>query len=156
MDIITRLQQELEGIKTTPVAESFGRIEKIGDGIALCSGIDAALASEMIELYPRSAGQKPEEVAGSPLMGLALNIEEYQVGVVVLGDYLQLQEGDVVKTTGRVLEVPAGEELLGGTYDPLGRSLEGKTVSAKHRMPVERVAPGVIEREEVKDRKSVV
>lgn len=149
MDIIQRIQKELEGLQTAPIAESIGRVEKIGDGIALCSGIEEARSLEMIELYPASAGKKLEEVSGTPLYGLALNIEEYQVGIVVLGDYTALKEGDVVKTTGRVLEVPAGEELLGHVLGPLGQSLEGKSPAAKTRMNVERIAPGVITREEV-------
>ncbi|MBI2463120.1 MAG: F0F1 ATP synthase subunit alpha [Candidatus Spechtbacteria bacterium] len=150
--LIQKLQKELEGYKSpTMASESVGRVEKMYDGIAICSGIDEALASEMIEIYPRTAGKNSEDVKGAPLFGLALNIEESQIGVVVLGDYAQIQEGDVVKTTKRVLEVPVGEELLGNVVNALGQSLENKALNTKTRYPVERVASGVISREAVNE-----
>ena len=149
MDLIKKIQEELEGYKAPDAVQSFGRIEKLNDGIALCSGVGDVLMSEMVELYPDSASKKPEEVEGTPLVGLTLNIEEYQVGIVVLGAYETLQEGDLVKTTGRVLQVPVGEELLGNVLDPLGQSREGKNIHTTQRNPVERQAPGVIAREGV-------
>ena len=146
-----KLKRELEGLPET-VQENFGRVIKIGDGIAAVSGLSQVLASEMIAIYPGTASQNPEEIDESnPVYGLALNLEEYQVGVVILGGYSHISEGDIVKTTGRVLEVPVGEGLLGNVVNPLGQSLEGKVISASAHYPVEKIAPGVIVRESVNE-----
>ena len=146
-----KLKKELEGLPEA-VQENFGRVIKIGDGIATVSGLSQVLASEMIAIYPGTASQNPEEInEGNAVYGLALNLEEYQIGVVILGEYVGISEGDVVKTTGRVLEVPVGEGLLGNVVDPLGASLEGKTISASASYPVEKTAPGVIARESVNE-----
>lgn len=146
-----KLKQELEGLPEA-VQENFGRVVKIGDGIATVSGLSQVLASEMIAIYPDTANQNPEEISEeNPVYGLALNLEEYQVGIIILGEYKNISEGDIVKTTGRVLEVPVGEELLGNVVDPLGASLEGKTISAQAHYPVEKTAPGVIVRESVNE-----
>jgi len=146
-----KLKKELEGLPEA-VQENFGRVIKIGDGIATVSGLSQVLASEMIAIYPGTASQNPEEINEvNAVYGLALNLEEYQIGVVILGEYVGISEGDVVKTTGRVLEVPVGEGLLGNVVDPLGASLEGKTISASASYPVEKTAPGVIVRESVNE-----
>lgn len=148
-----KLKRELQGLPEA-VQENFGRVIKIGDGIATVSGLSQALASEMIAIYPGTADKNPEEInEQNPVYGLALNLEEYQVGVVVLGEYNSISEGDVVKTTGRVLEVPVGEELLGHVLNPLGKSLEGGslTFNVKHYYPIEKTAPGVIMRESVNE-----
>lgn len=146
-----KLKRELEGLPEA-VQENFGRVVKIGDGIATVSGLSQVVASEMVAIYPGTSAQNPEEInEKDPVYGLALNLEEYQVGVVILGEYRNISEGDIVKTTGRVLEVPVGEELLGNVLDPLGQSLEGKTIATKHTYPVEAVAPGVIARESVNE-----
>lgn len=144
-----KLKKELEGLPEA-VTENFGRVIKIGDGIATVSGLSQVLASEMVAIYPGTANKNPEEISeGNPIYGMALNLEEYQIGVVILGQYNTISAGDVVKTTGRVLEVPVGEELLGNVLSPLGVSLEGKTISSSQSYPVEKTAPGVIERESV-------
>jgi F-type H+-transporting ATPase subunit alpha len=146
--LIEQLKKELAGA-TGVATDSVGRIERIADGIALVSGLDQARANEMIALYSGSASANPESVQGDPIFGLALNLEEHQVGVVVLGEASGLQVGDIAKTTGRVLEIPVGEELLGHIVNPLGVALDGKTISAKTTAPVEQVAPGVIDRKSV-------
>lgn len=144
-----KLKNELQGLPEA-VQENFGRVIKIGDGIATVSGLSKALASEMVAIYPGSARQNPEEInEENPIYALALNLEEYQVGIVVLGEYNKISEGDIVKTTGRVLEVPVGEEMLGNVVSPLGQSLEGKMITTKAHYPVEKIAPGVIARESV-------
>lgn len=146
-----KLKRELEGLPEA-IQENFGRIVKIGDGIATVSGLSQVLASEMIAIYPGTASQNPEEIKErNPVYALALNLEEYQVGVIILGEYENIGEGDIVKTTGKVLEIPVGEELLGNVVNPLGQSLEGKTIPASARYPVEKTAPGVITRESVNE-----
>jgi len=146
-----KLKRELEGLPEA-VQENFGRVIRIGDGIATVSGLSRVLASEMVAIYPGTARHNPEEISEeNPIYGLALNLEEYQIGVVILGEYGNISEGDVVKTTGRVLEVPVGEELLGNVVNPLGVSLEGKTISTSSSYPVEKTAPGVIMRESVNE-----
>lgn len=145
-----KLKKELEGLPES-VQENFGRIMSIGDGIAKISGLSQVLASEMVAIYPGTSSQNPEDIKEeNPLFGLALNLESYEVGAVVLGEFSKITEGDIVKTTGRVLDIPVGEELLGSVVNPLGESLEGKTFNASARYPIEKKAPGVIERESVK------
>ena len=146
--LIEQLKRELSGA-TGVATESVGRIERIADGIATISGLDEARANEMIALYPSSAGVDAEKVSGDPIFGLALNLEEHQVGVVILGEASNLQVGDVAKTTKRVLEVPVGEELLGHVVNPLGVSLDGKSIGAAQTAPIEQAAPGVIDRKSV-------
>ena len=146
-----KLRRQLEGLPEA-VQENFGRVIKIGDGIAIVSGLSQVLASEMIAIYPGTANQNPEEIEENNVVyGLALNLEEYQIGVIILGQYTNISEGDVVKTTGRILEVPVGEGLVGHVVNPLGESLEGKTISASASYPVEKTAPGVIARESVNE-----
>jgi F-type H+-transporting ATPase subunit alpha len=109
----------------------------VGDGIAQVYGLSGALSSELLEF--------PNGVAG-----MALNLGEETVGAVLLGDAKSIKEGDTVKTTGKVVEVPVGAELIGRVVDPLGRPLDGKgPINAKKSRPVERIAPGVISRKSV-------
>jgi F-type H+-transporting ATPase subunit alpha len=116
---------------------SVGTVVEVGDGIAQVYGLEGALASELLE-FPGG------------VMGLALNLEEETVGAVILGDYKQIKEGDQVKTTGRVAEVPVGAALIGRVVDPLGRPLDEKgPINATANRPVERIAPGVIKRKSV-------
>jgi F-type H+-transporting ATPase subunit alpha len=121
------------GIET----RSVGTVVEVGDGIARVYGLEGALASELLE-FP--GGVK----------GMALNLEEETVGAVILGDYTQIKEGDTVKTTGSVVEVPVGSALVGRVVDALGRPIDDKgPVAATSTRPVERVAPGVITRRSV-------
>src|SRR3989344_3050920 len=139
-----KLKKELEGIPQA-AEENFGRVIKIGDGIATASGLSQVLAAEMVAIYPGTRDKDPEEIKESdPIYGVALNLQEDQVGIIILGQYSGISEGDVIKTTGRVHEVPVGEELLGQVLDPLGQSMEGKSLSTKKRYPVEKIAPDVI------------
>ena len=147
--IIEQLKKELTGITGT-ATESIGTIERITDGIATISGLDEARSNEMIALYPNSEGASPETITDDNIIfGMALNLKEQQVDVVILGDYQQLQVGDVAKTTKRVLEVPVGEELIGHIIDPLGVSLEDKLITTKQASPIEQDAPSVLDRKSV-------
>jgi F-type H+-transporting ATPase subunit alpha len=120
------------------VAE-VGTIISIGDGIARVHGVENAMATEMLE-FPHG------------VFGLALNLEEESVGVVLLGDYTELKEGDPVKRTGRIISVPVGEELLGRVVNALGQPIDGKgPIAAKQFNPVERIAPGVVDRLPVRE-----
>ena len=110
---------------------------EVGDGIAQIFGLSGALASELLE-FPGG------------VMGMAFNLEEETVGALILGDYTELKEGDQVKTTGRVVEVPVGDALIGRVVNPLGEPLDGKgPIETTRTRPVERIAPGVIVRQPV-------
>jgi F-type H+-transporting ATPase subunit alpha len=136
-DITTIIKSAIEGFEAGVETRSVGTVVEVGDGIAQVYGLDAALASELLE-FPNG------------VMGMALNLEEETVGAVILGDYTQIKEGDQVKTTGRVVEVPVGQALIGRVVDPLGRPLDDKgPIKTKTTRPVERIAPGVIVRQSV-------
>jgi len=139
--IIQTLKREIEGIKTKPQVEKVGTIVEISDGIVKLSGLDEVMASEMIEF----------ETSGSePIFGVALNLQEEGIGAMVLGDYLTLKTGDKAKATGRILEVPVGEALIGRVVNALGAPLDGQgEIAAAKYYPVEKIAPGVITRQSV-------
>jgi F-type H+-transporting ATPase subunit alpha len=124
--------------------EEVGSVLEVRDGIARIYGLAKAMAGEMLEVTSSETGEK--------ITALALNLEEDNIGAVVLGDYLQLKEGDEVRRTKRVLEVPVGPELIGRVVDPLGRPLdEAGPVNATHARKVESQAPGIIVRQPVKE-----
>ena len=120
------------------VAE-VGTIVSVGDGIARVHGVEKTMAGEMLE-FPHG------------IFGIALNLEEESVGAVLLGDYTEIKEGDPVKRTGRIISVPVGRELIGRVVNALGQPIDGKgPISAKQQMPIERIAPGVVDRSPVKE-----
>src|SRR6188508_1323662 len=120
------------------VAE-VGSIISIGDGIARVHGVDNAMAGEMLE-FPHG------------VMGIALNLEEESVGAVLLGEFKEIKEGDLVKRTGRIISVPVGDEMLGRVVNALGQPIDGKgPVATKQFSPIERLAPGVVDRQSVKE-----
>src|SRR5438105_10476476 len=124
--------------------EEVGTVLEVKDGIARIYGLQKAMAGEMLEVTSSETGEK--------ITALALNLEEDNIGSVVLGDYLQLKEGDEVRRTSRVLEVPVGHELVGRVVDPLGRPLDDAgPINAKHTRKVESEAPGIIVRQPVKE-----
>ena len=136
-EITSIIRSAIDSFDSGVETRSVGTVVEVGDGIAQIYGLDGALASEMLE-FPGG------------VMGLALNLEEETVGAVILGDASALKEGDTVKTTGRVVEVPVGAGLLGRVVDPLGRPLDGKgPIASTKTRPVERIAPGVIVRKSV-------
>src|SRR5450759_2613054 len=124
--------------------EDVGTVLEVKDGIARIYGLQKAMAGEMLEVTSSETGEK--------ITALALNLEEDNIGSVVLGDYLQLKEGDEVRRTRRVLEVPVGHELVGRVVDPRGRPLDAAgPINAKHTRKVESEAPGIIVRQPVKE-----
>jgi F-type H+/Na+-transporting ATPase subunit alpha len=136
-EISDLIRQRIEKFAAASEARDVGTVVSVTDGICRIHGLADVRYGEMIDF-------------GNDLFGLALNLERDSVGAVVLGDYKTITEGDVVKTTGRILEVPIGPELLGRVVDALGRPIDGKgPLNAKVTAPIERVAPGVIYRKSV-------
>jgi F-type H+/Na+-transporting ATPase subunit alpha len=136
-EIASVIQQEISQFESQIDVRDVGRVLEVGDGIARVYGLSGVMAQEMVEL-------------SNGVIGLAFNLEENSVGIIILGDYLKIAEGDEVRSTGRLLSVPVGDELLGRVVDPLGNPLDGKgPIVTKHRRPVEIIAPGVAERQPV-------
>jgi F-type H+-transporting ATPase subunit alpha len=131
------IRAEIENYKKSLDIASVGTVVEIGDGIARIYGLQDAMSGELLE-FPNG------------IKGMALNLEENNVGAVILGDYKQIKEGDIVKATGKITEVPAGEELLGRVVNSLGEPIDGKgEVKASKYMAVERQASGIIQRKPV-------
>jgi F-type H+-transporting ATPase subunit alpha len=139
-DEITKiLREQIENYQQTVAVEEVGSVISVGDGIARVHGLDRCMSGEMLE-FPHG------------VFGIALNLEEDQVGTVLLGDYTQIREGDTVKRTNRIMSVPVGEGMIGRVVDPLGQPLDGKgPVQTDHRNPLERIAPGVVDRQPVRE-----
>src|SRR5438552_7177244 len=136
-EITSIIRGEIKGFEAGADIAGVGTIVEVGDGIAQIYGLSGALASELLE-FPNG------------IMGMAFNLEEETVGALILGDYTSLKEGDQVKTTGRVVEVPVGDALIGRVVNPLGQPIDGKgPIETKKTRPVERIAPGVIVRQPV-------
>src|SRR5258705_105514 len=137
-NLLLEIEEQIAGAKTTARKENVGVIREIGDGVARIDGLSDAMLNEMIDL-------------GHGVTGLALNLDETEVGVVILGDYTQLEEGDEVRATGRLLQVPVGKGLLGRVVNTLGEPLDGKgPVQSNVAYPVEKLAPGIIRRRPVR------
>jgi F-type H+/Na+-transporting ATPase subunit alpha len=137
-EIASVLQKEIEDFKGQLATSEVGQVLEVGDGIARCYGLSTAMAGEMVE-FPNGVN------------GLVFNLEESSVGVIILGDYLEISEGDEVKATGRLLSVPVGDALIGRVVDPLGNPLDGKgPIVTTERRPVETIAPGVADRQPVR------
>jgi F-type H+/Na+-transporting ATPase subunit alpha len=137
-NILQELESKIESIQSASTAKAnVGTVREIGDGIAKIEGLSAAMLNEMLE-FPGG------------LYGLALNLEETEVGAIILGDYTTISEGDEVKTTGRLLQAPVGKGLLGRVVDSLGKPLDGKgPIEATEFYPTENIAFGIIERKSV-------
>ena len=136
-EIASVLKAQIEDYQVEVEVGEVGTVLQVGDGIARIYGLRGCMAMEMLEL--------PHEVTG-----LALNLEEDNVGAVLLGEDTLIKEGDLVKRTGRVLQVPVGEAMIGRVVDPLGRPLDGKgPIDTEHSRPVEFKAPGVVARQPV-------
>jgi len=142
-DILQRLQASIRQQTVRPAqAVNVGTVRTVGDGVARIEGLQQAMASEILEFEAKEG--KP------PVYGIALNLERDAVSAIILGDYLDIEEGDVVKSTGRIMEVPVGDELLGRVVDPLGRPIDGRgPISTGKTRPIERIAPGVVTRQSV-------
>ncbi len=143
-EIIEKLKREIEGFKDDAKWEEIGRVIEVGDGIIKLSGLKKALSQELLVV----------ETTDGPREALALNLEEETIGALVLGDYLSIKSGDVVKGTGTVLSIPVGPEMIGRVVDPLGNPLDGKgpifsNSKTNTRYPLEGVSPSVLDREPV-------
>ncbi len=137
-EIASVIQQEIEQYESQIDVREVGRVLEVGDGIARVYGLSGVMAGEMVEF------------AGG-VNGLAFNLEENSVGIIILGDYLAIQEGDEVRSTGQLLSVPVGDAMLGRVVDPLGNPLDGKgPIITTERRAVESMAPGVAGRQPVK------
>ncbi len=136
-NILAELEEQIAGTKRAGDWQNVGVIREIGDGVAKIDGLTDAMLNEMIDL-------------GHGITGLALNLEETEVGVIILGDYTQLEEGDEARTTGKLLQVPVGKGLLGRVVNTLGEPIDGKgAIQSDTAYPVEKLAPGIIRRQSV-------
>jgi len=132
-----------EGVDLRPQLVNVGTVTSVGDGVARIEGLDQAMASELLE-FPVKAGRN------EPVYGIALNLERESVSAIVLGDYLSIEEGDQVNSTGRIISVPVGQALLGRVVNALGLPIDGMgPINISTYRPIERIAPGVITRQSV-------
>jgi len=135
--IIELLKQQIKGYETQIKTEKVGTVVEVGDGIAKIAGLSEVMAAEMLDF-------------GDQVFGVALNLDEDFVGAIILGDYSNLREGDMVKSTGRILEVPVGPAVIGRVVNPLGQPLDGKgPIKTEKFYPIEKIAPRVITRQPV-------
>jgi F-type H+/Na+-transporting ATPase subunit alpha len=139
-DEITQLiRQQIENYESKIAVDEVGTVVTLGDGIARVYGLDKVMAGELLSF--------PHDVAG-----IAMNLEEDQVGVVLLGDYTEIKEGDEVKRTGRIMSVPVGDALIGRVVNSLGQPIDDKgPITTDKFIPLERLAPGVIDRQPVRE-----
>src|SRR6516225_4457825 len=137
-EIVSILQTEIEQYRTQLDSSEVGKVLEVGDGIARVYGLSGVMAGEMVE-FTRTG-----------VRGQAFNLEENSVGVIILGEYLEIEEGDEVRATGELLRVPVGDAVIGRVVDPLGNPRDGKgPIVTTERRPVESVAPGVAGRQPV-------
>ncbi len=136
-EISSVIAEEIQQYRSEIDIAEVGKVLEVGDGIARVYGLSNAMAGELVEFANGQSGQ-------------VLNLEESSVGVVILGDYLEIREGDEVRRTGELLSVPCGEQMVGRVVDPLGRPLDGLgVIETPHRRPLEFKAPGIVERQPV-------
>src|SRR5678816_1122419 len=136
-NLLQEIEARIAGVKTAVQKQNVGVVREISDGVAKIEGLTDAMLNEMLDF-------------GNGLIGIALNLEETEVGAIVLGDYLCISEGAEVKTTGKLLSVPVGKGLLGRVVDTLGRPVDGKEpIKETAFYPVEKIAPGIIKRRSV-------
>ena len=135
--ILQELETQIGGLKTSTAKTNVGVVREVGDGVARIEGLSDVMLNEMIDF-------------GGGLFGIALNLEETEVGAILLGEGREVGEGTEVKTTGRLLSVPVGKGLLGRVVNPLGQPVDGKgPIIASAQYPVEKIAPGIIKRKSV-------
>ena len=136
-NLLMEIEAQIAGARTAAARQNVGSIRELGDGVAKIEGLTDAMLNEMIDL-------------GDGVTGLVLNLEETEVGVIILGDYTQLKEGDEARTTGKLLQVPVGKSLLGRVVNVLGQPLDGKgPIKSDISYPVEKIAPGIMRRRSV-------
>lgn len=136
-DLIAEIENQIKGLKLKAQRQNVGTVVEVGDGVARIEGLSDVQYSELLDF-------------GQGVFGLALNLEQYNVGAVLFGDFTKVKEGMQVKTTGQVLSVPVGEALIGRVVNALGAPIDGKgPIKAKTSYPVEKIAPGVVTRQSV-------
>src|SRR5947208_15185758 len=135
--LLQEIEAQIAGVKAGVAKQNVGTVREIGDGVAKIEGLTDAMLNEMLDF-------------GNGVVGLALNLEETEVGAIILGDYTSVREGQEVRTTGRLLQVPVGKGLLGRVVNTLGQPVDGKgPIRAETNYPVEKIAPGIIKRKSV-------
>ncbi|MBI3876737.1 MAG: F0F1 ATP synthase subunit alpha, partial [Verrucomicrobia bacterium] len=135
--ILQEIEAQITGVKTSVSRQNVGAVREISDGVAKIEGLTEAMLNEMLDF-------------GNGVIGIALNLEETEVGAIILGDYLSIREGTEVRTTGKLLSVPVGKGLLGRVVDTLGSPVDGKgPIKETAFYPVEKIAPGIIKRKSV-------
>ncbi len=138
-EISALIKKQLENYQDKLVVDEVGTVTYIGDGIARAHGLDNALSSELLEFSNGS-------------YGIAQNLEANDVGIIILGKYADIREGDQVKRTGKIMEVPVGEELIGRVVNPLGQAVDGQgEIKTSKTRPIEGQAPGVMQRQSVSE-----
>jgi F-type H+/Na+-transporting ATPase subunit alpha len=136
-NLLQEIEAQISGAKTATAKQNVGIVREIGDGVAKIEGLTEAMLNEMLDF-------------GNGVTGLALNLEETEVGAIILGDYTGIKEGQEVRTTGKLLQVPVGKGLLGRVVNTLGQPLDGKgPIQSDVSYPVEKIAPGIIRRRSV-------
>ncbi|MFC2948906.1 F0F1 ATP synthase subunit alpha [Virgibacillus sediminis] len=136
-EISTLIKQQIESFDADIEVSDVGTVIEIGDGIARAHGLDNVMAGELLEF-------------SNGVMGMAQNLEENNVGIVIMGPYTEIKEGDEVRRTGRIMQVPVGEELIGRVVNPLGQPIDGRgTIETSKSRPIEAPAPGVMDRKSV-------
>src|SRR5437762_762699 len=135
--LLQEIEAQIAGVKTSVAKQNVGAVREISDGVAKIEGLTDAMLNEMLDF-------------GGGVTGIALNLEETEVGAIILGDYTSIKEGQEVRTTGKLLQVPVGKGLLGRVVDTLGQPVDGKgPVKSNVAYPVEKLAPGIIRRQSV-------
>ena len=138
-DIVSIIKEQIKKFGDDLKVEQTGIVTEAGDGVVRAQGLSNVKANEIVQFQ-------------NDVYGLALNLEEDTVGVVILGDYLGIKEGDEVKSTGRIVEIPAGNDMIGRVLNPLGQPIDGKgSISSSDTIEVEKIAPGVVERQSVSE-----
>src|SRR5215470_15300964 len=135
--LLQEIEAQITAVKTTTAKQNVGTVREIGDGVAKVEGLTDAMLNEMLDF-------------GNGITGLALNLEETEVGAIILGDYTKIEEGSEVRTTGKLLQVPVGKGMLGRVVNALGQPVDGKgPIKSEVAYPVEKIAPGIIKRRSV-------
>src|SRR5690242_97143 len=135
--LLQEIEAQIAGVKTSVSKQNVGTVREVSDGVAKIEGLTDAMLNEMLDF-------------GNGVTGLALNLEETEVGAIILGDYTSVKEGQEVKTTGKLLSVPVGKGLLGRVVNTLGQPIDGKgPIKETAFYPVEKIAPGIIKRQSV-------
>src|SRR3984957_10841709 len=136
-NLLQEIEAQISGAKTATAKQNVGIVREIGDGVAKIEGLTEAMLNEMLDF-------------GNSVTGLALNLEETEVGAIILGDYTGIKEGQEVRTTGKLLQVPVGKGLLGRVVNTRAQPLDGKgPIQSDVSYPIEKIAPGIIKRRSV-------